>query len=153
MLPLQEIQTRARHEQGTSEWQEPYAVPAGWEATVCETDQAHDLHHCRYHGMARTHVQHVLTAAGTNTIRLSQCFPPGNAPPPTARTARHAQVVARIRQEALAQRLARTTPGMPSIWTRRRRRRQGARWPASRPALRSSSVHGLTCSEDRLNLL
>ncbi|WP_326723284.1 transposase [Streptomyces sp. NBC_00243] len=42
---------------------------------------AHGLRHCRYHGLARTHVQHVLTAAGTNIIRLSQCFLPGRRPP------------------------------------------------------------------------
>lgn len=44
---------------------------AGCEATVSETVHAHGLRHCRYHGLAKTHVQHVLTAAGTNIIRLS----------------------------------------------------------------------------------
>ncbi|WP_213089985.1 transposase, partial [Streptomyces umbrinus] len=33
---------------------------------------AHGLRRCRYRGMAKTHVQHVLTAAGTNLIRLSR---------------------------------------------------------------------------------
>ncbi|MFI9762787.1 transposase [Streptomyces sp. NPDC051963] len=50
-------------------------------ATVSETVHTHGLRHCRYHGIAKTHVQHVLTAAGTNIIRLSGCLPPGTTPP------------------------------------------------------------------------
>ncbi|MGW3938245.1 transposase [Streptomyces phaeochromogenes] len=79
--PLQEIQTRVRHEQDTLQWRQHYAVRAGCEATVSETVHAHGLRHCRYRGMAKTHVQHVLTAAGTNIIRLSGHFPPGTSPP------------------------------------------------------------------------
>jgi hypothetical protein len=70
--PLQEIQSRARVEQKTSEWKAKYAMRAGCEATVSETVHAHGLRHCRFHGLAKTHVQHVLTAAGTNIIRLGQ---------------------------------------------------------------------------------
>ncbi|WP_157591564.1 transposase [Saccharothrix syringae] len=70
--PLQEIQTRARAEQKTPEWKAKYAMRAGCEATVSETVRAHGLRHCRYRGLATTHMQHVLTAAGTNIIRLSQ---------------------------------------------------------------------------------
>ncbi|MEV4830537.1 transposase [Micromonospora sp. NPDC049257] len=47
----------------------------GCEATVSETVRAHGLRHCRYRGLAKTHVQHVLTAAGTNIIRLAQHQP------------------------------------------------------------------------------
>ncbi|WP_371541766.1 transposase [Streptomyces sp. NBC_00554] len=53
---------------------------AGCEATVSETVHAHGLRNCRYRGIAKTHVQHLLTAAGTNIIRLSDCFPPSAAP-------------------------------------------------------------------------
>jgi hypothetical protein len=53
-------------------WQKRYAMRAGAEATVSETVRAHRLRHCRYHGLAETHVQHVLTAAGTDIIRLSE---------------------------------------------------------------------------------
>ena len=66
--PLQEIQSRARVERKTPEWKERYAMRAGCEATVSETAHAHGLRRCRYHGLAKTHVQHVLTAAGTNII-------------------------------------------------------------------------------------
>jgi transposase len=84
--PLQEIQTRARAEQQTADWQRHYAIRAGCEATVSETVHAHGLRHCRYKGQAKTHVQHVLTAAGANIIRLSQYDPPENHPRPTRRT-------------------------------------------------------------------
>jgi hypothetical protein len=29
---------------------------------------------------AKTHVQHILSAAGANIIRLSECYPPGTVP-------------------------------------------------------------------------
>lgn len=83
--PLQEIQGRARAEQKTPAWKALYALRAGCEATVSETVHAHDLRHCRYRGLVKTHVQHVLTAAGANLIRLSEHFPPGTTPAgPTA---------------------------------------------------------------------
>jgi hypothetical protein len=70
--PLQEIQNRTRSLQQTPEWKRRYALRAGCEATVSETVHAHGLRHCRYRGLAKTHVQHVLTAAGTNIVRLAQ---------------------------------------------------------------------------------
>ncbi|MFE7028870.1 transposase [Streptomyces sp. NPDC057621] len=75
--PLQEVQNQARADQETPAWQDRYAMRAGCEATVSETVHAHDLRHCRYRGRAKAHVQHVLTAAGTNIA----CFPPGTTPP------------------------------------------------------------------------
>ncbi|MFF8844379.1 transposase [Streptomyces sp. NPDC015127] len=54
---------------------------AGCEATASETVHAHGLRNCRYRGIARTHVQHVQTAAGTNIIRLSEHLSPGITPP------------------------------------------------------------------------
>ncbi|MEU3619063.1 transposase [Streptomyces sp. NPDC006872] len=85
--PPQEIRTRVRREQDTRERQEHYAIRAGCEATVSETGHAHGLRHCRCHGNAKTHVQHILTAAGTNIIRLSGCHPPGTTPPRQPRPA------------------------------------------------------------------
>ncbi|MET7543763.1 transposase [Streptomyces sp. NPDC005507] len=73
----QEIQTQNRAEQRTVVWRRRYAIRAGCEATVSETVHAHGLRNCRYRGMARTHVQHVLTAAGTNIIRLAEYLSPG----------------------------------------------------------------------------
>ncbi|WP_329018068.1 IS1182 family transposase [Micromonospora rifamycinica] len=73
--PLQRIQTQARVQQQTPEWKRRYDLRAGCGATVSETVRAHGLRHCRYRGLAKTHVQHVLTAAGTNIIRLAQHRP------------------------------------------------------------------------------
>ncbi|MEV6949493.1 transposase [Streptomyces sp. NPDC051172] len=79
--------TQVRKDQKTSNWERRYAIRAGCEATVSETVHAHGLRHCRYRGLAKTHVQHVLTAAGTNIIRLSEHFPPGTTPAPPPRPA------------------------------------------------------------------
>jgi len=87
--PLHEIQSRNRRKQETEAWQRKYALRAGCEATVSETVRAHGLRHCRYRGRAKTHVQHVLTAAGTNIARLSECNPPGTHPRRTPRPTSH----------------------------------------------------------------
>ncbi|MFE2322243.1 transposase [Streptomyces sp. NPDC059441] len=47
------------------------------------------MRHCRYRGLAKTHVQHVLTAAGTNIVRLSDRFPPGTTPASPSRPPGH----------------------------------------------------------------
>ncbi|MFJ9460030.1 transposase [Kitasatospora sp. NPDC101447] len=86
--PLQEIQNRVRRDQQTRPWRERYALRAGCEATVSETVHAHGLRHCRYRGTAKTHVQHVLTAAGTNIIRLRQHQPGKNRTSPAIRFTR-----------------------------------------------------------------
>lgn len=78
--PIHQIQIQARHEQQTTQWHQRYALRAGCEATISETVRAHGLRHCRYRGLAKTHVQHVLTAAGTNLIRLSQHQHDGRKP-------------------------------------------------------------------------
>lgn len=87
--PQQKIQSQVRKDQKTSNWQRRYAIRAGCEATVSETVHAHGLRHCRYRGLAKTHVQHVLTAAGTNIVRLSDCFPPGTTPASPPRPPSH----------------------------------------------------------------
>ena len=79
--PLQEIQTRTCAEQETAEWKKRYAIRTGCEATVSETVHAHGLRDCRYKGLAKTQVQHVLTVAGTNILRLFAYDPPDQHPP------------------------------------------------------------------------
>ncbi|MEU7864253.1 transposase [Nonomuraea sp. NPDC049141] len=78
--PLQQIQTRNRAEQHTEPWKARYALRAGCEATVSETTRAHGLRNCRYKGLAKTHVQHILTAAGTNVTRLADHYTPDIIP-------------------------------------------------------------------------
>ncbi len=38
------------------------------------------IYNCCYRGLAKTYIQHVLTAAGVNIVRLSECFPHGTTP-------------------------------------------------------------------------
>ncbi|MGH1554544.1 transposase [Streptomyces sp. L7] len=58
------------------------AIRAGCEATVSETVHAHGLRHCRYHGIAKTHVQHVLTAAGNQHRPTQRALPASHHPTP-----------------------------------------------------------------------
>lgn len=69
--PLHEIQMRNRLEQRTEQWQRHYAIRAGIEATLSQNVRAYGLRRSRFHGLARTHVQHVLTALACNITRVS----------------------------------------------------------------------------------
>ncbi|MFF4520586.1 transposase [Streptomyces bluensis] len=64
--PQQKIQSPVRKDQKTGSWQRRYAIRAGCEAAVSETVHAHGLRHCRYRGLAKTHVQHVLEDGSGN---------------------------------------------------------------------------------------
>ncbi|WHM41538.1 Helicase associated domain protein [Streptomyces sp. BPTC-684] len=88
------IGTWAKNMRGRA-WRERHAMRAGCEATVSETVHAHGLRSCRYRGIAKTHVQHVLTAAGTDIVRLSDCFPPSTAPSRPSRPASPFQLLCR----------------------------------------------------------
>ncbi|MFD9286522.1 transposase [Streptomyces mirabilis] len=69
--PLHEIQVRNRLDQQTEEWQRRYAVRAGIEATLSQTVRSNGLRLTRYRGLAKTHVQHVLTAMACNLTRTA----------------------------------------------------------------------------------
>ncbi|GGL95673.1 hypothetical protein GCM10010129_44490 [Streptomyces fumigatiscleroticus] len=71
---LHEIQTHNRREQRTSQWQRRYAIRAGIEATLSQAVRTRGLRRSRYRGLARTHVQHVLTARACNFTRLADWF-------------------------------------------------------------------------------
>ncbi|MGW1617460.1 IS1182 family transposase [Streptomyces sp. NPDC002285] len=75
---LHEIQMRNRLDQQTEQWQRRYAIRAGIEATLSQNVRAHGLRRARYRGLARTHVQHVLTAMACNLSRLADWY--GTAP-------------------------------------------------------------------------
>ncbi|WP_411089757.1 transposase [Streptomyces sp. 061-3] len=69
--PLHEIQVRNRLDQQTEEWQRRYAVRAGIEATLSQTVRSNGLRRTRYRGLAKTHVQHVLTNLACNLTRTA----------------------------------------------------------------------------------
>lgn len=65
---------KARREQSTQAWQEQYAKRAGVEGAVSQAVRGFGLRACRYIGLTKTHLQHVLTAAAINLVRLDAWF-------------------------------------------------------------------------------
>ncbi|MFI1306262.1 transposase, partial [Streptomyces sioyaensis] len=61
---------QARAAQGTPEWRERYAARNGIEGTISHAVRSTGLRQCRYRGLARTVLQHQLTAAAINLARL-----------------------------------------------------------------------------------
>ena len=59
----------ARQRQQTPEFREQYAKRAGIEETLSQAVRRSEMRRSRYIGLARTHLQHVLTAAALNLIR------------------------------------------------------------------------------------
>ena len=64
----------ARQYQKTKAFQERYATRPGIEATISQGLRVTDLRHARYIGLAKTRLQHILTAAALNICRLSDWF-------------------------------------------------------------------------------
>src|SRR5512135_969033 len=61
----------ARREQETEEFRSRYAARAGIEGTHEQAIRRCGLRQCRYLGEAKAHLQHLLTAAAINVVRLS----------------------------------------------------------------------------------
>jgi transposase len=72
------LQDRARHEalqnrrqeQATEEFRARYATRAGIEATHAQALRRCGLRQCRYIGLAKTRLQHILTAIAINLLRI-----------------------------------------------------------------------------------
>jgi transposase len=62
---------QARAQEDTQEWKEQYAHRAGVEGTISQGVRAFGLRRCRYHGLAKTRLQHQFTAAAMNFHRLN----------------------------------------------------------------------------------
>jgi transposase len=63
---------RARQDQTTATFRERYAARAGVEATHAQGIRRCGLRQARYTGTARTHLQHLATAAALNLVRLGE---------------------------------------------------------------------------------
>ena len=61
----------ARARETTEEFKEQYAARAGIEGTISQGIRAFELRRSRYIGLARTHLQNVLTATAMNFVRVS----------------------------------------------------------------------------------
>jgi transposase len=60
----------ARAWQETEEFKASYARRAGVEGTFTQANRRSDLRHARYRGLAKTHLQHILTAVALNLLRV-----------------------------------------------------------------------------------
>jgi transposase len=81
----------ARQRQETPEFKALYALRAGVESTLSQAVRRFDLRRSRYIGLARTHLQQVLTATAMNVVRVSAWLrgkPPGDKQRPAGRFAR-----------------------------------------------------------------
>jgi transposase len=65
-----ETQQRLRAEQATGDWRRRYALRCGVESLVSQASRRSDLHHARYRGQPKTHLQHTLTAMALNLVRV-----------------------------------------------------------------------------------
>jgi hypothetical protein len=61
---------QARAQQQTKDWNTDYALRAGVEGTIRQATALTDLHHARYRGLAKTHLEHICSAVALNLIRL-----------------------------------------------------------------------------------
>ncbi len=67
---LHEALFAARVREQTPEFQEHYAHRAGIEGTISQGTRAFGLRCCRYRGFAKTRLQHIITAAAINLVRV-----------------------------------------------------------------------------------
>jgi transposase len=94
------LQPRAQHEAlqdlrqrlASQEGRRRYARRAGIEGTISQGVRAFGLRRSRYRGLAKTHLQHVATAAAVNLERLAAWFQA--VPRATTRTSRFAALAA-----------------------------------------------------------
>ena len=82
----------ARGRLATKEGRRAYARRAGIEGTISQGVRAFGLRRSRYRGLARTHLQHVATAAAINLERLAAWF--RAVPRAATRTSRFAALAA-----------------------------------------------------------
>lgn len=69
--PCTDVLHQARKEQKTVQGKERYKIRAGIESTTFEAVLAHSLRKSRYCGMAKTSLQHQLTGAAINLVRIN----------------------------------------------------------------------------------
>ena len=82
----------ARQRQDTPAWRALYGVRAGIEGCLSQGVRVCGLRRSRYVGLAKTHLQHVATAAAMNVIRLDTWMQ--GKPRTTTRTSRFVRIMA-----------------------------------------------------------
>jgi transposase len=82
----------ARQQAATLDYQVDYARRAGIEGTLSEGIRAHGLRRARYIGLAKTHLQHLMTATAINFKRIFYWL--SEVPQVTTRTSQFAKLMA-----------------------------------------------------------
>ena len=67
-----EVLQVARKHQKTAAFRDRYAARAGIEGTRALAVSRYGLRRCRYVGLAKTHLQHALTAVAVNLVRVAE---------------------------------------------------------------------------------
>ncbi len=70
--PAYQALQQARQRQGTAAFAREYAARAGVEGTLSQGVRVCALRRCRYVGEAKAHLQHLLTGAALNFLRVAQ---------------------------------------------------------------------------------
>jgi transposase len=83
-----ELLQSLRIQQDTPEWKERYSRRAGVEGTISQGVRAFGLRKARYTGLVKVHLQHILTAAAINVVRMVAWL--DGVPHATTRTSRFA---------------------------------------------------------------
>ena len=65
---------KRRKQQQTKTWSRKYNQRAGVEGTISQGIRGFDLRKCRYVGLDKVHLQHILTATAMNAVRLFAWF-------------------------------------------------------------------------------
>lgn len=66
----QQALQQARKQQASQQWWEHYGLRAGIEGTISQAVVGFGIRQSRYRGLAKTHLQHVMTATAINLKRL-----------------------------------------------------------------------------------
>ncbi|MGK7875702.1 MAG: transposase [Xenococcaceae cyanobacterium] len=66
----QQALLQAREQQTSQQWWEDYSLRAGIEGTISQAVVGFGIRQSRYRGLAKTHLQHVMTATAINLKRL-----------------------------------------------------------------------------------
>lgn len=74
--PIHQALQQARQREQTADFRKTYAARAGIEGTIAQAVRTDCLRQARYIGLAKTHLQQILTAVAVNCARLADWFSP-----------------------------------------------------------------------------
>ncbi len=79
--PVHTARMNMIRDQDSATWQQTYNARAGIESTISQAVRGPGLRHARYHGLAKAHLQNVLSGIAINICRLGDHYAPRPKPP------------------------------------------------------------------------